>query len=147
MNSVLYDYAMSLVGIFYRWGGSNPIDGFDCSGLVQEILASVGKDPIGDQTAQGLHDHYMNPANGVDYTDLKFQPCLGTLAFYGKSRTEITHITFLINEFQCVGANGGGSKTVSKDIASKQNAFVKVRPFRYRNDLVALVMPFYPDNY
>lgn len=34
--------ANHLTGIPYRWGGSSPRGGFDCSGLVQYVYAKVG---------------------------------------------------------------------------------------------------------
>jgi cell wall-associated NlpC family hydrolase len=56
---LLIQYAMSFIGVPYRWGGSNPITGFDCSGLVQEILKSVYMDPPGDQTAEALYQYFL----------------------------------------------------------------------------------------
>lgn len=35
------DYAMSMIGVPYRWGGSSP-SGFDCSGLMMWAYAQVG---------------------------------------------------------------------------------------------------------
>lgn len=131
----IIQYAMSFIGTPYRWGGDDPIHGFDCSGLVQEILASVGADPVGDQTAQGLYDHFAPISEKVRGP--------GALAFYGKSIREITHVVFMVSEEIAVGANGGGSKTVNEDEAAKSNAFVKLRPVEYRKDLVAIVMPDY----
>ena len=52
----LVDYALSFTKIPYRWAGDDPMAGFDCSGYLQEVLASVGMDPRGDQTSQALHD-------------------------------------------------------------------------------------------
>lgn len=132
----LIDYAMSFVGIPYLWGGDDPILGVDCSGLVQELLAAAGEDPPGDQTAQALYDHFIK-------TGSQKVMGAGALAFYGKSEKEITHVVFMVNDWQAIGANGGGSKTVNKEEAAKANAFVKLRPVYYRKDLVAIIMPDY----
>ena len=40
----------------YLWGGDDPMEGFDCSGLCVEILKSVGILPRnGDWNAHGLY--------------------------------------------------------------------------------------------
>ena len=53
----LTNYAKSFIGKPYSWAGETPMGGFDCSGLVQTILRSVGLDPAGDQSAQALMDY------------------------------------------------------------------------------------------
>lgn len=132
---IILDYAMQFVGVPYIWGGSNPIDGFDCSGFIQEILASVGRDPRNDQTAQALHDELIKTAPSSNVGP-------GALIFYGKSTTQITHVNMAIAPHLCIGAMGGGPSCLTKEDAAKKNAFVKIRPINYRDDVVAIVNIF-----
>ena len=133
---ILRNYAMHFVGTPYKWGGDDPMDGFDCSGFIQELLASAGMDPPGDQTAQKLFDHFEK------YGQWNIYKC-GALAFYGKSVAEITHVAMLIDGYRIIEAGGGGSKTKSKQDAIDQNAYVRVRLLRNRKDLVAVILPRY----
>jgi cell wall-associated NlpC family hydrolase len=118
----------------YKWGGDDPIKGFDCSGFVQECLAMVGLDPAGDQTAQGLHDYFFNKA-------LMNEPGCGSLCFYGSTIRKITHVSIMLDETLCIEAGGGGSKTNSAEDAALQNAYIRVRPHDKRKDLVAILSP------
>lgn len=138
INSVasMIEYAMCFVGTAYKWGGANPVEGFDCSGFIQEALASIGLDPRGDQTAQAMYDYFKHSSLRIQAT--------GALAFYGESDAKITHIALMLNDHQIIEAGGGGSKTITRDDAAKQSAFVRVRPFGHRKDLVAVLMPSYP---
>lgn len=130
-------YLMSFLGVPYRWGGSNPISGLDCSGLCQEILMAAGIDLPGDQSAQAFFDHFSKPENSTQ------QKAAGALCFYGKGPKNVSHMTMMINSWQCIGANGGGSSTTSLDAAIKQDAFIKMRPHDYRRDLIGVYMPRY----
>lgn len=136
IQEVLQSYMIRLVGTPYRWGGDDPILGFDCSGLAQELLASVGMDPPGDQSAQALYDHFIKSNLGA------IKGC-GALVFYGKSLAEITHVGMMLDSVHIVEAGGGGSTTVSLDAAAKQNAFVRIRRIDHRKDFLAVVMPRY----
>ena len=135
----LISYALSFVGQPYRWGGDDPINGFDCSGLVQEILAAIGMDPEQDQTAQGLYNHFSKPGNHT----AEMWPA-GALCFFGDSDKRITHVGFSIGSGLMVEAGGGGSKIISRDTAATANAYVRVRPIQRRGDLVAVLTPNYP---
>lgn len=127
-------YAMSMVGLPYRWGGDDPVEGFDCSGLVLELLKSVGVMPGSvDMTAAGLADYFKAR---------KVAPKFGALSFYGTGK--ITHVGFCLDEKLMLEAGGGTSKTLTKDDASKQNAYVRIRPIMSRGDLVDILMPKYP---
>lgn len=124
--------AWTFVGTFYRWGGDDPA-GFDCSGLVMEILASVGKVPrYSDYAASNIY--YNLREFKVD------KPEAGCLIFWGKDIGHITHVEFCIDNEHTIGASGGGSSTTSVEAAIKQNAYVKVRPIR--KNYVAIVNPF-----
>jgi cell wall-associated NlpC family hydrolase len=132
----LIDYAKSFLGIRYQWGGSSPLSGLDCSGLVQLILASAGMDPPGDQNAQSLYDHFSNHGSTGVYQ-------AGSLAFYGKDAKHIIHVGFCIDPYRMIEAAGGDHTVVDLESAKKRNAYVKMSLIKRRSDLVALVRPFY----
>jgi cell wall-associated NlpC family hydrolase len=133
---LLQRYALSFVGVPYIWGGESPMHGYDCSGLVQEILRSVGLDPPGDQTAHMLWDHFRRQGGAV-------QPQLGALAFYGDD-TRIKHIAFCLDDHRVLEAGGGNSKCQDVEDAKHYRAFVRVRPFKRRRDYLECLMPPYP---
>lgn len=134
-DKILYDYVMRFVGLPYRWGGDDPIQGFDCSGLMLELLWSQGMGPGVDTTAQGLREFYSKSQLAIGQ--------FGALAFYGTPQ-KATHVAFCLNHLLMVEAGGGGSTTVNEDIAAKQNAVVRIRPTRKRKDLIGFVLPPWP---
>lgn len=136
--SALIPYALTLALTPYQWGGESPLTGLDCSGLVQELLRSVGMDPPGDQSAQDLYSYFIKNSLMVSKTDL------GALIFFGTSVTSITHVAMALNEYQMIEAGGGGRDTLSPQIAAAHNAFVRIRPISNRKDMLAIVMPRYP---
>lgn len=136
--AVLYELMWAYVGRPYIWGGDDPIAGFDCSGLVLELLTSIGHWPEHqDATAQQIHDHFL-PSSKPDVQEF------GSLVFYGKDSSSITHISIIISPGFILEAGGGGSKTLTVEDAIKQNAFVRVRPFSHReHERVAVLLPNY----
>lgn len=137
MLEYLKQVAFSYLGVPYIWGGDDPIVGMDCSGGAQELLAVVGMDPPGDQTAQGLYNYFM--ANGA----IPGKVGLGALAFYGTSTSGITHVAVMMDDKIIFEFGGGGSSTTSREKAAQQNAVGRLRPLRRRSDLVAVLMPNY----
>jgi cell wall-associated NlpC family hydrolase len=130
------DYIKSFYLVPYKWGGDD-FTGIDCSGLALEYLKAVGITlPASDMTAQSLHDFLL-------ISSYKSVIGPGALAFYGKSDKEISHVTILDSTTHCIGANGGNSNCLTLDDAKKYNAFVKLRPIEYRQDLVSILMPRY----
>lgn len=132
---LLYDYAISHAGLPYKWGGDDPIEGYDCSGFVLELMKSANQVPMSiDLTANGLYNLYK------DWPVQK--PEFGVLAFYG-TEGKATHVAFCLNKFECIEAGGGGRSVDSAQAASRENAYVRVRPVRYRKDLIGFRHPPY----
>ncbi len=135
--NLLKTYALSFLGLPYKWGGDDPLLGFDCSGLVIEILQSCGQLPRSyDATSQQLYYRYVK-VGVVESTGL------GALAFYGNSVDSITHIAFMLDTKRIIEAGGGGSKTNSRQDAAKQNAYIRIRPVTFRRDLISIIKPKY----
>jgi cell wall-associated NlpC family hydrolase len=73
--------ANHLTGIPYRWGGSSPRAGFDCSGLVQYVYAKVGIDL--PHYAAGQFGHGRRVSRGsLRAGDLVFFSGLGHVGIY-----------------------------------------------------------------
>lgn len=133
---ILEKHAFSFLGQPYIWGGDDPT-GFDCSGLVIEILQGAGVlPPRFDTTAQGLF-------NKFEVEGVANSKSLGALAFFGKSRSKITHVGFMIDRKRMIEAGGGGRHVRTLEDAVKHNAFIRVRPIEWRKDLVAILKPRY----
>lgn len=144
LREIAVRYCWSLLHRFYRWGGDNPAEGYDCSGAIQDVLAAVGLDPPGDQTAQMLWDHFKEASlplpSSVGPRFFDIPP--GALVFFGKSVARITHIGMSIGFGIMFEAGGGGSATTSPEKAIAQKAFLRLRPISRRGDLVAILDPF-----
>ncbi len=137
---ILREYAMSFVGTPYSWGGDDAIDGYDCSGFVQELLQSVGEDPKGDQTAQGLFNYFSENGHGSQLVSIK----MGTLLFFRPHDDgKITHVAMALDPYRMIEAGGGGKETLTRVKAAEHNAYVRIRPINSRKDLVSHITPYY----
>jgi cell wall-associated NlpC family hydrolase len=134
---LITQYAMRFVGVPYKWGGSHPLEGFDCSGFVQYVLKFAGIDPPGDQSAQGLYDYFIKTGRvGIKGP--------GALAFFGKAANRISHVGFCVDGLRMIHCASGDSTTVSLERAKAQGACVRGDLIAYRNDpFIAVVMPDY----
>ena len=118
-NMNMIEYAKTFIGHEYSWAGTGPK--FDCSGFIMEILRSQGLNPPRRMSSQELYNYFSSnrlysPRN----------PQEGCLAFYGDSTNAITHVALCISSKQIIEAADSG--------------FVRIRPFIYRKDLVAIIL-------
>ena len=137
LRSKAAEYLQHFIGFPYLWGGNDPMSGFDCSGLIVEVLQAVGIIPNkSDYTAAALYERFDKGAIDRGY--------MGCLVFwYGSDKKEkIIHVEMMIDDFHTVGASGGGSRTTSLAAAIAENAFIKMRPLSYRGERYLIADPF-----
>ena len=103
------NYAVRFVGNPYRWGGTNPNTGADCSGFVQYVM----------EHAAGIHldrTSREQSAEGMAVSSKAMQP--GDLLFYASGST-IDHVAMYI----------GGGKIVH---AANRRSGIKISAWNYR---------------
>ena len=127
--------AWQFLGLPYRWGGDDPMQGFDCSGFIIELLKSTGiLSRKMDTTAHGLWMMFANNEVAI--------PVEGCLVFWKRSDGRIIHVEMCIDERRSIGASGGGGTTVTIEDAIQKNAYIKIRPFRTRPHIKGFLDPF-----
>lgn len=121
----------------YFWGGDD-FAGMDCSGLVIEVLQSVGvlPDPY-DNTADGLWNRFKTKEVEIGYK--------GCLVFWFNEDGEADHVAMMEDVESIINASGGGKTTTTIEEAMIRNAFVKPRPLDYRGNQYKIVDPFMSD--
>lgn len=82
MGATVADDALALVGSAYRYGGSSPGDGFDCSGLTQFVLARRGV------TLPRTTADQFRAGDSIDRDDLE----AGDLVFFSTLGPGPTHV-------------------------------------------------------
>ena len=133
-----YMYLLTFVGVPYRWGGGNMLQGYDCSGAVMEWLDYLDCAPPEDMSAQGIYNHFKAKAGSKSETGI------GSLVFYGKSETQITHVAMMIDKFRIIHFGGGDKTTLDVDTARMQGAYGKISRMFYRKDVVEVLRPYLP---
>jgi len=127
-------YLWRWLGVPYLWGGDDVLAGLNCSGLIHEVLQSVGLEEHNfDSTA---HDLYLK---FIDYKVEK--PYAGCLVFWFRDGRAV-HVEMLIDDSLVIGASGGNSSVKTLRDAIRQNAFVKMRPLKYRGENFKIIDPF-----
>lgn len=93
--------AMGLIGIRYKYGGTAPESGFDCSGLVRYVF----KDVSGTELPR-TSEEISRVGEHVDTQNL--QP--GDLVFYNTLRRAFSHVGVYLGDNKFVHAPSGGGK-------------------------------------
>lgn len=133
-RTLLEQYALKMLNLPYRWGGDNALSGYDCSGLVIELLKSQGMFKATDATAAKLAELYPAPS----------KPQFGALAFFGTTKGTISHVAMCLNDTQMIEAGGGDSSITSKAVAEESGAWIRIRPiYSGSRSPVAITIPPY----
>jgi len=115
-------YIQHWIGTPYSWGGDD-FSSFDCSGLIVEVLKSVGKFyDYEDYSADQLYQKYKD--NEVD------QAFSGCLVFWFNKEGKAVHVAMMVEKEFLVHASGGGSKVKTINDAVEKNAYVMMRELR-----------------
>ena len=104
-NSSIVNAARNYIGTPYVWGGESMSEGgMDCSGFVYAALNDAGY-KVGRTTAQG----YRGQGTVVKKSEMK----PGDLIFYGKDKSNASHIGIYIGNGQMIHSAGGSRNTRS----------------------------------
>ncbi len=94
VRSQVVNYAVNFVGKPYRWGGTNPNTGADCSGFVQYVMEHAAGVQLDRTSRQQAAEGEAVPASNMEPGDLLFY----------SSGSEIDHVAMYIGEGQIVHA-------------------------------------------
>lgn len=95
------DLAQALIGLPYRWGGTDSTTGMDCSGLVYRVMQVLGSTVPRDSGDQFERAPLMRSSNEAGWDEA----LRGDLVFFGEEA--ITHVGFYLGGGEYVSAHGG----------------------------------------
>ena len=101
--------AMGFMGIPYKWGGTTPDTGFDCSGFVQFVF----------RQATGLilpRSSFDQVRHGISIAREELQP--GDLVFFNTMRAQFSHVGIYVGENRFIHAPSRGKTVEIVDITS-----------------------------
>ncbi|MDB5984668.1 MAG: peptidase, partial [Pseudomonas sp.] len=109
-SSTVLSRAVNVLGTPYRWGGSSPTKGFDCSGLVKYAFRDVNEADL-PRTSNAMAEGH---GQKVDRKDLK----PGDLLFFNIKGRQVNHVAIYLGNDRFIHAPRRG-KAVSIDTLSK----------------------------
>lgn len=102
--------SLSLIGVRYRFGGTSPRTGLDCSGLVQHVFDEALGFPLPRRSEEMSREGTPVPLDGL-------QP--GDLVFFDTLRRAFSHVGIYIGENRFVHAPSSGGRVRVESIASR----------------------------
>lgn len=117
--SALTDIAAGLEGTGYKWAGSSPDSGFDCSGFIYYTYKQAGKD-MKRLSSAGYYDraYYVN------------NPQAGDLVFFeGTYKPGISHMGIYLGNNQFIHAGSKGVQVVSLNNSYWKSHFSSFKRF------------------
>nr|WP_231755422.1 C40 family peptidase [Bordetella sp. N] len=101
-NVLLAGEALNYLGIRYRFGGSSPATGFDCSGLV----SYVAEQSLGLKLPRNAADIYQKVGMSVARNDLQ----VGDLVFFNTMGRRYSHVGIYLGDDRFVHSPSAGGK-------------------------------------
>lgn len=102
--------ALSFIGVRYKWGGSSPDSGFDCSGLIRYVFGQVtGK------SLPGNAKEISQVGESIDRSELR----PGDLVFFNTLRRPFSHVGIYLGESRFVHAPSRGGKVEIVDMTER----------------------------
>jgi len=101
------DQAMELLGIRYRYGGSSPETGFDCSGFVNHVF----REGLGLMLPRSSKEMSKS---GQEISRSDLQP--GDLVFFNTMRNAFSHVGIYLGDNQFVHAPRSGGHVRIEDL-------------------------------
>ena len=117
-SSTVLSRAVNVLGTPYRWGGSSPSKGFDCSGLVKYAFNDVAAVDLPRTSSEMASGHGQK----VERKDLK----PGDLLFFNIKSRKVNHVAIYLGNDRFIHAPRRG-KSVTIDTLQKpywQNHYV-----------------------
>ena len=117
-------YALSMVGISYRWGGTSPQTGFDCSGLVSHVFKKIAGQVL-------PRDSYAMARLGQTISADALRP--GDLVFFDTMRRPFSHVGIYLGDNRFVHAPAAGKSVHVVDMneaywAARYNGARRIAP-------------------
>ena len=94
--------AQRYLGVPYRWGGTSPKTGFDCSGFVQYVFAKHGTRLPRTSREQATSGQRLRPVWSA------LQP--GDLVMFAEAGQRISHVAIYAGRRRIIHASGSGRK-------------------------------------
>ena len=102
------------IGVKYRWGGTSPVTGFDCSGYTQYVFARHGVKLPRTSRAQALTGSRI-----LDYRALR----AGDLIMFAEDGKAISHVAIYAGRDRILHSSKSGSGVRYDDLKTRRGAW------------------------
>ncbi|HAI59496.1 MAG TPA: hydrolase Nlp/P60 [Xanthomonadaceae bacterium] len=94
--------AVALIGTRYRFGGTSPHQGFDCSGFTSYVF----RESVGVQLPRTAADQFAATSSPVERATLR----AGDLVFFQQGRRRVDHVGIYVGEGRFIHAPSRGGR-------------------------------------